>query len=139
MGIALPGAIAAKLVYPNKKVMAICGDGGFLMNSQELETALRLKTPFVSLIMSDSGYGLIQWKQMIHFKREAYVDFRNPDFVTLAKSFGAAGYKVNKTEELVPILKEALGQKVPAIIDCPVDYRENLHLTNKLGKMTCPI
>lgn len=139
MGIALPGAIAAKLVYPEKKVVAVCGDGGFLMNLQELETAVRLKTPFVSLIMNDNGYGLIQWKQMIHFKREAYVDFKNPDFVTLAKSFGAAGYKVNKTEELVPILKEALGQKVPAIIDCPVDYRENLNLTDKLGKITCPI
>lgn len=139
MGIALPGAIAAKLVYPEKKVVAVCGDGGFLMNSQELETAVRLKTPFVALIMNDNGYGLIQWKQMIHFKREAYVDLKNPDFVAFAKSFGAAGYKVNKTEELVPILKEALGQKVPAIIDCPVDYRENLNLTDKLGKITCPI
>lgn len=139
MGIALPGAIAAKLLYPEKKVVAVCGDGGFLMNLQELETAVRLKTPFVSLIMNDNGYGLIQWKQMIHFKREAYVNLGNPDFVTLAKSFGAAGYKVNKTEELLPILKEALEQKVPAIIDCPVDYRENLNLTDKLGKITCPI
>ncbi len=139
MGIALPGAIAAKIVYPNKKVVAICGDGGFLMNSQELETAIRLKTPFVSLIINDNGYGLISWKQMMHFKRKAYVDFQNPDFVTYAKSFGAAGYRVNKADELVPILKDALEQNVPAVIDCPVDYKENLNLTEKLGKITCPI
>ncbi len=139
MGIALPGAIAAKIAYPNKKVVAICGDGGFLMNSQELETAIRLKTPFVSLIINDNGYGLIGWKQMMHFKRKAYVDFQNPDFVAYAKSFGAAGYRVNTADELVPILKEALDQNVPAVIDCPVDYRENLNLTEKLGKITCPI
>ncbi len=139
MGIALPGAIAAKIAYPNKKIIAVCGDGGFLMNSQELETAIRLKTPFVSLIINDNGYGLISWKQMMRFKRKAYVDFQNPDFVTYAKSFGAAGYKVNKADELVPILKDALEQNVPAVIDCPVDYKENLNLTEKLGKITCPI
>ncbi|MCY6960065.1 acetolactate synthase large subunit [Clostridium brassicae] len=134
MGIAIPGAVGAKLVNPDKKVVAVTGDGGFMMNSQELETALRIGTPFVTLIFNDCNYGLIKWKQEEQFGECAFVDFTNPDFVKYAESMGLKGYRVNKAEELVPILKEALAQNVPAIIDCSVDYSENLKLSNQLKK-----
>ncbi len=134
MGIAVPGAIAAKLAYPNKKVVAVTGDGGFMMNSQEIETAMRLKTPIVILIWNDGGYGLIKWKQMNHYGRPSHVDFNNPDFVKYAEAFGAKGYRINKTEELLPTLQRALADDTVSIIDCPVDYAENLKLTAKLGE-----
>ena len=139
MGIALPGAIAAKLYQPHRKVIAACGDGGFLMNVQELETAVRLRTPFVTLIFNDGGYGVIAWKQMLKFGRPAYVDFGNPDFVKLAESFGCAGYRVERAGDLAPMLKEALALDRPAVIDCPVDYSENLKLTEKLGHITVSV
>ncbi|HID28196.1 MAG TPA: acetolactate synthase large subunit [Methanosarcinales archaeon] len=139
MGIAIPGALAAKLIYPEKNIMAVCGDGGFLMSSQELETAVRLKLPFVTLIFNDGQYGLIKWKQLKRFGREFGVSFNNPDFVKYAEAFGAKGYRVEKTQDLVPIMEDALNQKVPSIIDVPVDYSENLKLTEKLGKIICPI
>ena len=135
MGIAVPGAIAAKLVHPDKKVLAITGDAGFLMNCQELETAHRLGTNFVTLIFNDSSYGLIKWKQDMQYGHHVYVDFTNPDFVKFAESFGAAGYRVEKTEDLLPILKKAFSQDRPAIIDCPVDYRENMKLTAHLKEL----
>ncbi len=134
MGIAVPGAIAAKLAYPDKKVVAVTGDAGFLMNSQEIETAMRLKTPIVILIWNDGGYGLIKWKQMNHYGRPSHVDFNNPDFVKYAEAFGAKGYRINKTEELLPVLQQALADETVSIIDCPVDYAENLKLTAKLGE-----
>ncbi len=139
MGIALPGAIAAKLVHPDRNVVAVTGDAGFLMNVQELETAVRLNTPIVVLIWNDGGYGLIEWKQMTRFGRPSHVHFGNPDFVRLAESFGARGYRVDETDRLAPILREALGSNEVCVIDCPVDYRENLKLTEKLGEMVCPI
>ncbi len=139
MGIAIPGAIAAKLVYPERKVVAVTGDGGFMMNSQELETALRVGTPFVTLIFNDSGYGLIEWKQLNQFGQSAFIKFTNPDFVKFAESMGLKGYRVESAQELVPILKTALAQDVPAVIDCPVDYRENLRLSHKSGDLSCPI
>ncbi len=139
MGIALPGAIAAKLVYPDKHVVAVTGDAGFLMNSQEIETAMRLKTPIVILIWNDSAYGLIEWKQMNQFGRKSNIDFTNPDFVKYAESFGATGYRIEKGEDLLPTLKKALADNTVSIIDCPVDYSENLKLTQKLGEMVCPI
>jgi acetolactate synthase-1/2/3 large subunit len=139
MGIAVPGAIAAKLVYPDRAVVAVTGDGGFMMNSQEIETALRLDTPIVILIWNDSGYGLIEWKQMNEFKRPSAVRFDNPDFVKYAESFGAKGYRVTGTADLLPILKQALADNTVSVIDCPVDYGENLKLTEKLGEMVCPI
>ena len=139
MGIALPGAFVAKLIHPERKCLAICGDGGFLMNSQELETATRLGVPFVTLIFNDEAYGLIEWKQMNGFGRPAHIDFTNPDFVKYADAFGAKGYRVESSDELVPILEDAFSQKVPSVIDCPVDYAENLRLTNELGHLTCPI
>ncbi len=134
MGIAVPGAIAAKLAYPDKKVVAVTGDAGFLMNSQEIETAMRIKTAIVILIWNDGGYGLIKWKQMNHYGRPSNVDFNNPDFVKYAESFGAKGYRINKTEELLPTLQRALADNTVSIIDCPVDYAENLKLTAKLGE-----
>lgn len=139
MGFALPGAISAKMIYPGRKVLAVCGDGGFLMNCQELETAVRLKLPMVILIFNDSKYGLIEWKQINQFGRTYGVSFNNPDFVQLARSFGAAGYRVEGADELAPILREAFNAGVPAVVDVPVDYRENLKLTEKLGKLVCYI
>jgi acetolactate synthase I/II/III large subunit len=132
MGIAVPGAIAAKLLYPQRRVVAVTGDGGFMMNSQELETAVRLKLPLVILIWRDNGYGVIRWKQQVRFGRTSSVDFGNPDFVRYAESFGAAGYRVTAPTELRPILEQALQLDVPAVIDCPVDDGENLRLTKRL-------
>jgi acetolactate synthase I/II/III large subunit len=139
MGIAIPGAIAAKLVHPNRKVVAVTGDGGFMMNCQELETALRVNTPFVTLIFNDNGYGLIEWKQMNQFGRASFVDFTNPDFVKFAESMGLKGYRVKSAADLIPTLKEALAQDVPAVIDCPVDYRENIRFSQKAGDLICRI
>jgi acetolactate synthase-1/2/3 large subunit len=139
MGIALPGAIAAKLAYPERNVVAVTGDAGFMMNVQELETAVRMKTPIVVLVWNDSGYGLIKWKQMNAFGRPSHVDFGNPDFVQLAKSFGAEGLRVENAEDLLPTLRKALESDSVTVIDCPVDYGENLKLTASLGEMVCPI
>lgn len=135
MGIALPGALAAKLLYPHRRVMAVTGDGGFLMNSQELETAVRLGLPLIVLVWRDDGYGVIRWKQQIRFGRTSSVDFGNPDLVRYAQSFGAGGFRVTDPSELRPVLVEALQSKVPAVIDCPVDYTENLRLTERLESL----
>jgi acetolactate synthase-1/2/3 large subunit len=139
MGIAIPGALAAKLLHPEQNVIAVTGDGGFMMNCQELETALRVGTNFVTLIFNDSGYGLISWKQMNHFGSSSFVQFGNPDFVKLAESMGLKGYRVESAADLIPTLKEALAQQVPTVIDCPVDYRENLKLSQKAGELLCRI
>jgi acetolactate synthase-1/2/3 large subunit len=135
MGMAVPGAVAAKLVYPNRRVGAVTGDGGFLMNSQELETAARLETPFVVLVFNDRSYGLIRWKQMQHFNRPAFVDFNNPDLIKYAESFGAQGFRIESAEELSPALAAALNSNKLTIIDCPVDAAENLRLTQRLGAL----
>ncbi len=135
MGIAVPGAIAAKLACPERKVVAVTGDGGFLMNVQEIETACRLKIPMVVLIWNDAAYGLIEWKQMNQFGRTSHVKFNNPDFIQLAQSFGAKGYRIEQAGQLLPTLRQALNDDAVSIIDCPVDYSENLRLTEKLGDM----
>lgn len=135
MGIALPGAVAAKRVHPERRVVAVTGDAGFLMNSQEIETALRVGTAFVVLIWSDAKYGLIEWHQQRKFGRPAFVDFRNPDFVKYAESFGARGYRVERTADLVPTLERALADDTVAVVDCPVDYAENMKLTERLGAL----
>lgn len=139
MGIAIPGAIAAKLVAPNRKVVAVTGDGGFMMNNQELETALRIGTPFVTIIFNDGGYGLIEWKQHNHFGESSFIKFTNPDFVKLAESMGLKGYRISATTDFIPKLKEALAQDVPAIIDCPIDYSENLRFSQRAGDLSCAI
>jgi len=136
MGIAVPGALAAKLAFPERRVVAVTGDAGFLMNSQEIETAMRARTPFVILIWNDSEYGLITWHQLRHFGRPSHISFQNPDFVKYAESFGAKGYRVEKTSDLASILKQALTDNTVSIIDCPVDYAENMKLTQKLQDLT---
>jgi len=139
MGIAVPGAVAAALAQPDRRVVAVTGDAGFLMNSQELETAMRLQTPMVVLIWTDKSYGLIEWKQQIHYGRPSHVHFGNPDFLKYAEAFGATGYRVSRAEELLPTLRTALADTTVSIIDCPVDYSENMRLTSRLGEMVCPI
>jgi acetolactate synthase-1/2/3 large subunit len=139
MGIAVPGALTAKLVCPDRAVVAVTGDGGFLMNSQEIETAIRLGCSFVVLVWSDERYGLIEWKQMQQFGRSSHVEFRNPDLVRYAEAFGAQGRRVERAADLAPLLEEALAAPTVTIIDCPVDYRENLRLTAKLGHLVCPL
>lgn len=139
MGIGLPGAIAAKLLYPNRKVVTVTGDGGFMMNCQELETAVRENIPVVSLIFHDKSYSLIEIKQHISFGRTSHVNFGNPDFVKFAESFGAYGYKIGSTDELKPVLEEAFSKDRPVVIDCPVDYRENLKIMEKFGALISPI
>ena len=139
MGIALPGAIAAKLAYPDRHAVAVCGDAGFMMNNQEIETAMRLGLDIVILIFNDSKYGLIEWHQNRHFGRATGIDFTNPDFVMFAESFGAKGYRVERTEDLLPTLQTALKDGTVSIIDCPVDYRENMKLTAQLGNLVSPI
>ena len=136
MGFSIPGAFAAKLLYPEKKVLAVCGDGGFMMNSQELETAVREHVPFVTLIWEDSSYGLIKWKEQEQFGGEhCYVDFSNPDFKLLAEAMRCKGYRVEKAEELIPTLEEAFKQDVPSVIVVPVDYSENMKLTEHLKQV----
>jgi acetolactate synthase-1/2/3 large subunit len=138
MGIGLPGAIGAKLIYPERRVLAACGDGGFLMSAQELETAVRARINFVVVIFEDSSYGVIKWKQLKRYRRPAFVDFGNPDFAALAESFGCRGYRVKTAQELRPMLADAFRQQVPSVVTCPVDYGENLRLTNRLGAWVCP-
>jgi len=139
MGIALPGAIAAKLAFPDRAAVAAVGDAAFLMNSQELETAMRIGTPIVVLIWNDSAYGLIEWHQEREFGRPSHIDFTNPDFVTYAESFGAKGYRIEAAEELPPTLERAIADDTVVVIDCPVDYSENMKLTRRLGETVVSI
>jgi acetolactate synthase-1/2/3 large subunit len=139
MGIAVPGALAAKLVHPERKIVAVTGDAGFMMNSQEIETALRMKTAFVVLIWTDAEYGLITWHQLRTFGRPSHIAFNNPDFVTYAESFGAKGYRIEQADDLLPTLKQALADDTVSIIDCPVDYAENMKLTRKLKELRSPL
>lgn len=136
MSFALPGALGAHLAKPTKKVLATMGDGSFMMNSQEIETAVRENIPLVVLIWEDKSYGLIKWKMDMEIGHYDNVDFSNPDFVKYAESFGAKGYRIKKAEELLPTLKTALASTGVHIITCPVDYSENMKLTNKLGELT---
>lgn len=135
MGIAVPGAIAAKLLNPKKKVLAVTGDGGFMMNSQELETAYREHIPFVTLIFTDGGYGLIKWKQEERYGDSYAVEFTNPDYVKYAESLHLKGYRVERTEDLPSTLREAFRQDVPSIIECPVDYSANMELSQYLKNL----
>ena len=139
MGIGVPGAIAAKLARPERTAVTVTGDAGFLMNCQEIETALRIGTPIIILIWTDNEYGLIHWHQLRHFGRPSHITFNNPDFMKFAESFGAKGYRVEAADELVPTLKKAIAADTVVIIDCPVDYSENMKLTEKLGSLVCPI
>lgn len=135
MGFALPGALGVKLALPDVKVLAVVGDGAFLMNSQEIETAVREKIPLVVLIWEDGGYGLIEWKMDLELGEHHYVSFGNPDVVKYAESFGAKGYRITKAEDLLPTLRAALDDDGVTLIACPVDYSENLRLTDRLGEL----
>jgi acetolactate synthase-1/2/3 large subunit len=139
MGIALPGAMAAKLLDPTRRVVAVAGDGGFLMNVQELETAARLALDVVVLVFRDDAYGVIRWKQLQRYGREAGVAFGNPDLVALARAFGCRGIRVEAADELRPALRAALGGRGPCVVDIPIDYRENFRLTERLGQLVCPV
>lgn len=126
MGFALPGAISAQLVKPKQKVVAMCGDGGFLMNVQEVETAVRLNLPIIIVVWCDYDFGIISLKQSMELGRSAYTKFNNPDFVKLAESFGAIGYRANNTEEFSKILEKAKNStSMPVIIAIDVDYSAN--------------
>ncbi|MYL35384.1 acetolactate synthase large subunit [Pontibacillus yanchengensis] len=137
MGVAVPGAIGVKLVHPDKHVVAVCGDGSFQMTSAEMETAIRLQLPIVILLWRDEGYGLIEWHQKKAFNRSSHIDFGNPDFVKLAIAYGFEAFRIEKGEELKPTLEKAIERNKPVLIDCPVDYDENMKLTKKLGDISC--
>jgi acetolactate synthase-1/2/3 large subunit len=139
MGIALPSAMAAKLANPGKRVVAVCGDGAFQMSVQELETAVRLKLSIVVMIWRDERYGLIEWKQKKDLGHASHISFDNPDLTKLAEAYGAIGLRVEKTADLVHMLDEAFKMDGPVVIDCPVDAEENMKLTEKLGKIICPV
>jgi acetolactate synthase-1/2/3 large subunit len=138
MAFALPGAIAAKLALPERRVLAAVGDGAFLMNSQEIETAVRERIPLTVLIWQDDAYGLIKWKMNLEIGHDVATDFTNPDFVAYAESFGARGYRVRAADDLLPMLTDALASDAVSVIACPVDYAENLRLTDALGDLTGP-
>ncbi|GAB2510212.1 acetolactate synthase large subunit [Microbulbifer agarilyticus] len=131
MGAGLPSAMAAKLVHPDRSVVAICGDGGFMMNSQELETAVRLKLDLVVLILRDDGYGMIKWKQSHMDFDDFGLDFGNPDFVTYAKSYGAKGHRIERTDEVRPTIERCLQAGGIHLIDIPVDYSDNDRILNR--------
>ncbi|HWF53025.1 MAG TPA: acetolactate synthase large subunit [Solirubrobacteraceae bacterium] len=135
MAWTLPGAIAAKLARPEAKVLVATGDGAFMMNSQEIETALRERIPMVVLIWVDDEYGLIKWKMDLELGHNFDIAFGNPDFVAYAESFGARGYRIGSAAELLPTLTEALAADTVSVIACPVDYAANLQLTNALGEL----
>jgi len=137
MGFALPGAIGAKFAYPDRKVLAINGDAGFLMNVQDLETAVRYKLNVAIMVWVDNEYGLIKWKQQVGFKGEhSELGFGNPDFELLAKSFGMWGKTLTAPDQLTPALEEAFKQEGPALIAVPIDYAENMKLTERLGNIS---
>ena len=138
MGAGLPSAMAAKLVHPDKKVLAVCGDGGFMMNSQELETAVRYKLNVVVLILNDNAYGFIKWKQQGYKYPDFGLDYGNPDFVKYAEAYGAKGYKIKKADDLLPTLKKAFEQNCPVLIECPIDYSENAKTWGEeLDRLVC--
>lgn len=138
MGFALPGAIAASLVHPERRILGIAGDAGFLMNVQEMETAKRLNSHLTMLIWEDHAYGLIAWKQHNEFGRHTDLSFGNPDWLQLASAFGWSGHRVEDSKDFAVVLKCALDEAGPTLVVAPVDYRENIALTQRLGEMTQP-
>ena len=139
MGFALPGAIAASTVYPERKILSICGDGGFLMNVQEMETARRLNCQLTVMVWEDGGYGLIGWKQDNEFGRHTDLAFGNPDWLQIAAAFGWNGHYVSKPEDLQQTLAATFEEAGPSLLVIPIDYQENVLLTQRLGELSCPI
>ncbi|HIH75222.1 MAG TPA: acetolactate synthase large subunit [Methanosarcina sp.] len=138
MGAGLPSGITAKLLYPERRVLAICGDGGFMMNCQELETAVRYRIPLVVLILNDNAFGFIKWKQKkMHFEDFA-LDYGNPDFALFAESFGATGMKVKEDDNLSEVLEKAFSLNETVVIECPIDYSVNYETFSiELGNLVC--
>jgi acetolactate synthase-1/2/3 large subunit len=137
MGFALPSAIAAKLAHPERRVVAVCGDGGFLMNCQELETAMRLRTAFVTLVWEDDAFGSIAWKQARRFDGEHFgTDFTNPDFVGLAESFGMPAWRCDSADDFARRLRHALSLDTPSLIVLPIDYTVDVAISDELGEET---
>lgn len=139
MGFALPGAVGAALVYPQRNVVAVSGDGGFLMNVQEMETAARLGLSLTAVVWEDNEYGLIAWKQTNEFGKHTKLSFDNPDWLALAGAFGWHGHRVENSEDLRGVLAQAVAEKGPSLVTLPIDYRENALLTQRLGEVVCPI
>lgn len=139
MGFALPGSIAASLVSPERHILAICGDAGFMMNVQEMETAKRLNVNIVAMVWVDNEYGLIAWKQQNEFGKHTDLSFGNPDWLQLASAFGWHGHRVDNSQDLASTLEKAFNEQGPSLIALPIDYRENLKLTKRLGDIICPI
>ena len=135
MAWTVPGAIGAKIARPQCRVLVATGDGAFLMNSQEIETALRLRLAFVILVWVDDAYGLISWKMDLEIGRTVDTTFNTPDFVAYAESFGATGYRIGSAAELLPTLRTALAANTVSVIACPVDYSANLELIESLGDL----
>lgn len=125
MGAGLPSAMMAAMLYPRRRVMAVCGDGGFMMNSQEMETAVRLRLNLVVVILEDRAYGMIRWKQAVDAFPDWGLTFGNPDFVKYAESYGAGGRRVERTEDLVPMLEAAFNAGGVQLVVVPIDYVEN--------------
>ena len=131
MGAGLPAAMASKLIFPEREVIAVCGDGGFMMNSQELETAVRLNMDLTILILRDDAYGMIKWKQAKMGFDHFGLDYGNPDFVAYADSYGAKGHRVDRTEDLLPLVKECNHVNGVHVIDVPMDYSNNDRILNR--------
>jgi acetolactate synthase-1/2/3 large subunit len=125
MGAGLPSAMMAAILFPERRVLAVCGDGGFMMNSQELETAMRLKLNLVVLVLVDSAYGMIRWKQAVDRFPDWGLTFGNPDFVRYAEAYGAKGWRIGATSELVTTLEAAFSQGGVHLVAAPIDYGEN--------------
>ena len=136
MGFAVPSAIAAKLVHPDRKVITVNGDGGFLMNAQELETAMRLRTPVVNVVWENRQFGSIVWKQDKRFGRHFGTDFTNPDFVRLAEAFGMPAWRCESVEDFARHLRHALTLDVPSLVVLPIDYSIDVSLSEELGTET---
>ena len=130
MGAGLPSAITAAMIFPDKKVISVCGDGGFMMNSQELETAVRLGVNLTVVILNDKAYGMVKWKQENMRFSDFGLSFENPDFVKYADAYGAKGYRINNAENLTETLESCLNSTGVHVIDCPVDYSENDKILN---------
>jgi acetolactate synthase-1/2/3 large subunit len=140
MGAGLPSAMMVSMLHPDRRVMAICGDGGFMMNSQELETAVRLKLNLVVIVVRDDSYGMIRWKQAIAEFEDWGLEYGNPDFVAYANSYGARGHRVEKTDAFLPLMEQCFEAGGVHLIEVPVDYSDNKRvLIDELAEKVCLI
>jgi acetolactate synthase-1/2/3 large subunit len=140
MGAGLPAGIVAKMLYPDRKVLSVCGDGGFMMNSQELETAIRYRIPIVVLLLNDNAYGFVKWKQRNLNLMDFGMDLSNPDFVKYAQSFGARGMRVERGQRLTTTLAEAFSLNEVVVVECPIDYSVNYEVFSvELGQLVCAL